>query len=173
MYFENCTTLEEAKAEYRRLAMEHHPDRGGNLATMQAINAAWAKFQTEHAKGEARDRQRTAHAEGRKSAADFHDLDEVAEVLRVKIEAVLNLGLDAELCGLWIWVTGDTKPHRETLKENAFKWSPDKTAWYYPGVPSFNRQRRSLDEIRNMHGSQTFHAKREQREEHRAEALHA
>lgn len=38
-YFTNCTTLEDLKKEYRRLTMLHHPDRGGDTATMQAINA--------------------------------------------------------------------------------------------------------------------------------------
>lgn len=31
----------EAKAAYRRLAMEHHPDRGGDKARFQEIKAAW------------------------------------------------------------------------------------------------------------------------------------
>lgn len=37
-YFTNCTTLEALKKEYRRLCMVHHPDRGGDTATMAAIN---------------------------------------------------------------------------------------------------------------------------------------
>ena len=31
-------TLDELKAQYRKLAMMHHPDRGGDLDTMKAIN---------------------------------------------------------------------------------------------------------------------------------------
>lgn len=38
-FFVNCNTLEELKKEYRRLAMIHHPDVGGDTTTMQAINA--------------------------------------------------------------------------------------------------------------------------------------
>ena len=37
-YFTECKTLDELKKEYRRLAMQHHPDVGGDTATMQAIN---------------------------------------------------------------------------------------------------------------------------------------
>jgi hypothetical protein len=39
-------------------------------------------------------------------------------------------------------------------------------------VPSFNRTRRSLDEIRNMHGSTKF-TRDDTREERHAESLHA
>lgn len=37
-YFEGCSTLQDVKELYRTLAKQHHPDRGGNLETMQAIN---------------------------------------------------------------------------------------------------------------------------------------
>lgn len=40
-YFTICKTLDELKKEYRRLAMIHHPDVGGDTATMQAINAEY------------------------------------------------------------------------------------------------------------------------------------
>lgn len=161
-YFSNCKTLEEAKTLYHKLALENHPDMGGNLETMQEINSEYATFCATFANTNARKRQTEAHAAGKKSAADYHDLDEVAEVLRQKIEAVLNLGLDVELCGLWLWVTGDTKPHREALGKDGlgFKWASEKKAWYFAGVPSFNRQKITLDEIRNAYGSQTFHAEK-------------
>ena len=37
-YFTNCGSLEELKKEFRRLAMIHHPDRGGDVEVMKAIN---------------------------------------------------------------------------------------------------------------------------------------
>ena len=41
MYFTNCRTLDELKKEFRHLCMLHHPDRGGDTATMAAINAEY------------------------------------------------------------------------------------------------------------------------------------
>jgi hypothetical protein len=38
-YFTKMESMDELKAEYRRLALENHPDRGGNLEIMQTINA--------------------------------------------------------------------------------------------------------------------------------------
>ena len=40
-YFTNIHTLDELKREYRRLAFANHPDRGGDVETMKAINAEY------------------------------------------------------------------------------------------------------------------------------------
>lgn len=40
-YFTNCRTLDELKKEFRRLAMLHHPDHGGDVEAMKAINAEY------------------------------------------------------------------------------------------------------------------------------------
>ncbi len=174
-YFRDCKTLDEAKSLYRNLARQHHPDMGGSTATMQAINADYAFFQANYTRTSERARQQQAHAEGKKTAADYHDLDEVAEVLRVKIESLLNISPEifVELCGLWIWVTGETKKHKDAISAiPGMRYAPEKKAWYYPGVPSFNRTRRSMDEIRNMHGSQSF-ARIEREETPTPQPLHA
>jgi len=184
-YFSECQTLEEAKSLYRKLARENHPDMGGDLRTMQEINAQFAQFCATHAKTEARERQRTAHAENRKSAADYHDMDEIGQYIEMMINFALNLdGVDVELMGLWVWLTGNTKTHKETLKawneehkdtstdpRLVWKWSPKKEAWYFAAVPTFNRKDTSLDAIRNTYGSQRF--ERSQRQEEGAGALHA
>ena len=155
--FMNCNTLEEAKGLYKALARENHPDTGGDLRTMQEINAEYAEFCASFANREGRERQRTAHAHGKKSAADYHDLDQVTEEVKRMIEFALNLdGVEIELMGLWVWLTGNTKTHKEAIKTQGFKWAKNKNAWYFAGVPTFNRKERSLDEIRTMHGSQTF-----------------
>lgn len=45
-YFVNCKTLDELKKVYKHLAQKHHPDVGGDTATMQAINAEYeARFE--------------------------------------------------------------------------------------------------------------------------------
>ena len=40
-HFASIRTLEALKKAYRELALLHHPDRGGDTATMQAINAEY------------------------------------------------------------------------------------------------------------------------------------
>lgn len=43
-WFAHCHTLDEARAEYRRLCFVHHPDYGGDTLMMQAINVAYEQF---------------------------------------------------------------------------------------------------------------------------------
>lgn len=51
-YFANIVDLESLKREFKRLALANHPDRGGDTATMQEINAeydaAFARLKVEY-----------------------------------------------------------------------------------------------------------------------------
>ncbi|WP_446788125.1 DnaJ domain-containing protein, partial [Macellibacteroides fermentans] len=37
-YFDGCKDEQEIKARYRDLAKKYHPDLGGDLETMKAVN---------------------------------------------------------------------------------------------------------------------------------------
>ena len=54
MYFDNCTTLDEAKKLYRELVKKLHPDLGGDTASFQAMQNEFENFrpETEKFKGE-------------------------------------------------------------------------------------------------------------------------
>lgn len=153
-YFQNCKTLDELKKQYRRLAMQYHPDRGGDTATMQRINA-------EHdALFEVLKKQHNA------SADEYHQTTETAEEFRDIITALLNLdGLTVELCGSWLWIGGETKQHKEDLKKFGCRWSQNKQKWYWhhaePGH-KWHRGTASMGEIRRKYGSQVFNAGREE-----------
>lgn len=45
---------EQARERYRKLAMEHHPDRGGDTRRLQEINAAMEALARAHGKGKGR-----------------------------------------------------------------------------------------------------------------------
>lgn len=64
--------------------------------------------------------------------------------------------LEIEICGTWVWVSGDTKPVKEGLKAAGFRWAPKKMKWYWKpaGQRSFGRGKWSMDEIREFHGSE-------------------
>lgn len=149
-YFKDCKTLDELKAQYRRLAMLHHPDRGGDLDTMKAINA-------EH------DRLFEILKAGHNATADeYHQTTETAEEFRDIIEVLLRLeGLTVELCGSWLWISGNTIAHKDALKAAGCRWSQNKKMWYWRHPEDsrpYHKSKTSISEIRHKYGSQVFTA---------------
>ena len=147
-YFENVRTLDELKAEYRRLAMKHHPDRGGDVETMKAINAEHdALFEI----------LKKRHND---SADEYHQTTETAEEFREVIAALLKLdGLTVELCGCWLWISGNTREHKDALKAAGCRWSKQKMMWYWrhpEDKRSYYRSKSTMSDIRQKYGSQVF-----------------
>ena len=140
-YFYNCHTLEEVKRKYKELAMLHHPDRGGNTATMQEINLEYEEIQ-----------KNPLFDFSNESQEDQEDFIRYPEIINQLI--VLN-GLIIELIGNWIWVSGNTYPHRSQLKQIGLFFAPKKVMWYFRPAEfkSVNRSPKSIDEIRVKYGS--------------------
>lgn len=144
-FFNDCTTLDEVKATYKKLAFEHHPDRGGDTATMQAINSEYAFASARILKG------------ANLSDEDTETQIRFSEEYRKVIEQIAHLdGIVIELVGLWIWVTGQTYPLRTELKAAGLFFAPKKQAWYYRSedLKEFRGGKKSLEEIRSKYGSE-------------------
>lgn len=142
-YFDHLRTLSEVKAEYKRLVKINHPDVGGDTATMQAINAQYAEAVKRIAcNGEGRDRE---------NAAKEVPLEFVAALSKI----VALDGIEIDLVGAWLWVTGETYKHRAALKAAGYKWACKKLAWYWhPEWAAVERgSKKSLDEIKDKYGS--------------------
>lgn len=43
-YFQNINSLVDLKKEYLRLALQHHPDKGGDTAIMQQVNIEFERL---------------------------------------------------------------------------------------------------------------------------------
>ena len=64
-------------------------------------------------------------------------------------------GLNIEVCGAWVWVGGETYPHRKILKEANFNYSGKKKLWHYrpDDWKSTSRGSFEMDDIREKFGS--------------------
>lgn len=155
-YFVNCRCVEDLKELYRELAMKWHPDRGGDLEAMKAINAEFDECfeqlkNTRRNIGE--DAAENPYYEASKATT------ETAGEFRNIIERLIILdGLVIELIGRWIWVTGETKKYKEILKELGFRWCGKKIAWSWHKKEDGTRSRGkySMNEIRQRYGSTQF-----------------
>lgn len=152
-YFVNCRNLDELKKAYKAAALKHHPDMGGDTATMQAINAEYeARFEVlKRSQNEQAAEDPTGKARATtESAGDF---------IRI-IEALLKLdGLEIELCGRWLWIGGNTRQHKEALKAAGCRWSSAKKLWSWHFAEDgarWHKGSKTMDQIRNKYGSTTF-----------------
>ena len=131
-------TPQGIKLAWRLACSKYHPDKGGSTAMMQAVNAAYDALLA------------ADHIEPTESTSDY------GEELNAAINAILGLsGLNVEICGSWVWVSGDTRTHKDALKTAGYHWAPKKAMWHFrpAGFRSFGRGRASMDEIRNKYGS--------------------
>jgi curved DNA-binding protein CbpA len=156
-FFENATTLEDVKALYKKYARELHPDCNPGKDTT-------AEFQEMQKQYEATfNRCKNIHIN--KDGEQYtKETEETPEMFAGIINALLKLdGLCIELCGSWLWITGNTYEHRAELKALNFKYSGNKKAWYFHFEPYRKHSKKSvdLDTIRDMYGSQRFSGKTE------------
>lgn len=150
MYFDGIDTMEELKRAYRKLVMQWHPDvRGGDTAKMAAINS-------EYDSAFNRMKSRAAHSDV--YASD--QTEETPDEFRAVIYALLHIdGIEVELCGKWVWVTGDTYAVRDSLKAAGMRWSAKKRAWYWHSPKDVRKRHKrsySMEQIRDTYGSKRF-----------------
>lgn len=149
-YFHNINTLEELRTAYRALLKKFHPDNGGSEEATKEINLEYEKlFQL------LKDR----------SGADQKKYNtQEDENLREVLQQIINLNVNIEICGSWIWVSGNTYPVKESLKAAGFKFSKNKKAWYWHSGEYTRRGKKvSLDYIRSKYGSETVKEYREEK----------
>jgi len=155
-WFESCTTIEEIKKRYRQLAQIHHPDHNGNEETMKEINSQYEKFRFQKFTA-------TNHETNKTYEQTFDPFDGYREL----INQLLNIpNITIELCGSWLWIGGETKLHKDQLKELGFTFSAKKIMWYWhPGqFRKKSKKNMSIDEIREKYGSSTVNTNNNQRE---------
>lgn len=161
-YFTNVKTLDELQTLYRKLLNEIHPDKhagespeqiAGWTVKTQQLNAEYA---ITAAKLRATDAKAKAKASGKPepTTADFDSWAVVDEEIRKQIEKIVFLpDIEIEICGFWVWVSGETKPVRHELKAAGYLWAPKKEKWYFAGVPSSSRGSIPMEDIRARYGS--------------------
>lgn len=140
-FFENIKTIEEIKKIYHSLSLQYHPDNGGDIEIMKTINAEYKEAFTK------------INASINKNIS----FDEVPEnFINIINELIKMVNLEIELCGSWIWISGNTYSNRQNLKNIGCKYAPKKKMWYWhtPESTSRNRQAKSMESIRATYGSQ-------------------
>jgi hypothetical protein len=154
-HFSSITSLDELKLQYKKLAFKNHPDRGGKTEVMQEINNEYEQLLNRIINEASKDQYQDSSENGRGFWSSRSEHSEVEKKVKQAIDAIINLdGLDIEIIGVWVWVSGDTKQHKDKLKEAGFVWNRVQYKWVFIGKKSNGRGRMTLDQMRELHGSQ-------------------
>ncbi len=147
---ESVITEEIVKNAYRQASLKFHPDRNPAGHTMMLlINEAKETLKSE--------------AYPFDFKADENDSNYGEEINNALNKIIHLQGLIIEVCGAWVWVSGDTKNHWPLLKEVGFKFSASKKMVYFR--PEYAQTRRykkdglSIDEIRAKYGADKIKTK--------------
>lgn len=149
-YFAECKTAEELKKQYYQYVRQYHPDRPENgdaeQEILKAVNneyeIAFNLLKNTH-----------SNADG---ATYTKETSETPEQFKDIINKIVRMdGIIIEICGSWVWVSGNTRQNKDYFKEAGFRWSKNKTAWYWHSEPyrKYSKKAFSLDDIRGMFGS--------------------
>ena len=144
-FFNNVKSLTELKKLYKELARKNHPDFGGSVEIMQAINAEYDSMIEWFAKHGNKTEKEKASAE-------------VPEKFRKIIEQLLKMPyIQVEIIGGWIWLSGNAALYLRKLQGMGFKYSTKQKRYYLSdGISGGRASRYSMQRIREIYGSQVL-----------------
>jgi hypothetical protein len=138
--FKDITGLNEAKKVFKKLARLLHPDVGGDEESFKILKNVYDDI--------------VEHKIYFSSDAKF-DIE-----LEKIISQILHFeDIIIEVVGSWIWLSGETKIIKDTLKDIGFKWASKKKMWYYGEMKGRSHKEKSLNEIKSKYGCETVRTK--------------
>lgn len=146
-YFKNVNNLEELRREYKKLLKKYHPDQpeGSEEATKE-INT---EYDLLFATLKACKQQNNQEEKKDEFNAEFD------KAFREILAKIIDLNVDIEVIGTWIWISGNTYAVKETLKRLGFRWISTRKSWAWHEEPyqKHHGKQKSMDELRNFYGS--------------------
>lgn len=134
--FRNVSEIGEAKKLYKQLAKKLHPDVGGNEEDFKNLLSIY-------------------HHILQNGLFFSSEIKFDLEIEKIISQILHFENIEIEVIGRWIWISGETKEIKETLKNLGFKWASKKKMWYFGELQkSSNRREKSIEEIKATYGSQ-------------------
>lgn len=159
-YFRDCRTAEDCKRVYHQYAKQFHSDNThGTDELMKILNSqytdAWNRLKDVH---EYKD-STTGESKTYTSKQSTTETPEMfIEIVR-KLSTIPDI--EVEMVGTWLWISGNTFPYKNQLKEVGCRWSSGKKMWYWTTEPfSKKSSKQSMNRIRMKYGSEMLNIER-------------
>lgn len=144
-------TKTEIKKAYKKSAFKYHPDRNkSGTQSMQIINNAYNYLLSLDSE--------TIDVRGfNEEKIVFNDF---TEELNTALNSIIDFtDLVIEVCGIWVWVSGETSKYKDILKLNGFKYISNKKMWaFHPkNKKTTSRGDYDFEKIRETYGNSIIH----------------
>ena len=146
---DNELNRDEVKNIFRLLAKANHPDKGGDSEKMKEIYESFEILKNQYSF-----LLKESKNQGFEEDENFWVIDNIE--MEEAYKAISGLDeIKIEVCGFWVWVTGNTYKHKAALKAAGFRFASKKIAWYWKSETqkTYSRGNASLNEIRVKYGS--------------------
>lgn len=150
-FFNECLSVEQVKILYRQLAKQHHPDLGGSVETMKAINSQYHEALKNLNGYKSTDNDGKEHVYKYNMTVEQALIDMVDQLFT--LQRATGVEMDIYIIGTWLWIKGLTKPIKDKLMTLGCRWHSKRKCWYFhTGKWSGRRSSMSLNGLANKYG---------------------
>lgn len=152
---EKVDDINKLRTEYKKLLIRWHPDNNKRDTTgiMQEINQEYG-FLFEKLRSAFSKSNKAKDDEFTSQRYDWQKDENIRKILW-KLSTLENITI--EICGIWIWVSGDTTKYKQELKTWGLRWAKKKQMWYVHFDDTYQKRSHktlSMDQIRANYGSE-------------------
>lgn len=156
-WFKDINDLNELRKLYKKLVIKYHPDNNGDEEIIKSINVEYdilfKKFKSGYENSESYKNTTEKQRQSYDSVKDRMLREMIVKLCRFP-ELII------EICGVWIWVSGNTKAYKDELKSLGLHYASSKKCWYihYDDYVKHGKKTAPMSYIRNRYGSVVVHA---------------
>ncbi len=149
-YFDNddLLTVDSLKKKYKKLAFMYHPDTKVNASQFEQAQSEKAMKDINN------EYQQALQMVGQNVDKNYREDREYPDIIE-KIIKLHMIDVTIEICGWFVYLSGNTKTYKTELKKLGLLWNSTKSMWYWK--PHWwtrkGSQQWDMEKIRDVYGS--------------------
>lgn len=164
-FAETITNVTELRTAFKKLLLKYHPDNNKGQDTtpiMQEINneydTLFSKLKDKYEKSPDYENQ----SDRQKQSYDWEKDENIRHIIT---ELARFEGVIIEICGTWIYVSGNTYPYKKELKALGLTWNRIRECWiiYFDDYYQYHKIPVSMSYIRSKYGSVIINTDKEEK----------